>query len=61
MKATIKVKKDLYYKCMHCKTEIFWNTHKSLTFCKCKKISVDGCEYYVRINGNEEDYKVIHK
>ena len=48
-----KAKGETYYKCTHCGDEIFWNTHKKLTYCKCKKIWVDGCEYYVRIGGNE--------
>ena len=63
-----------YYKCTHCGDEIFWNTHKKLIECKCKKLWVDGCEDYacpvvnasrsttgVRIGGNEKDYEVIHK
>ena len=61
---TVKItttKKEIYYKCIHCGDEIYWNTHKNLTFCKCKKIAIDGCEYYVRINGNEGDYKIIKK
>jgi len=45
----------------HCGDEIFWNTHKKFTYCKCKKIWVDGCEDYVRIGGKEEDRKVITK
>ena len=49
------------YKCTHCGDEIFWNTHKKLVYCKCKKIWVDGCEDYVRVGGKEEDRKVIHK
>jgi len=56
-----KTKKETYYKCTHCGDEIFWNTHKKLTHCNCKKISVDGCEDYIRIGGNEEDRKVIKK
>ena len=56
-----KTKEETYYKCTHCGDEIFWNTHKKLTHCNCKKISVDGCEDYVRVGGNEGDYKVIHK
>jgi len=56
-----KTKEETYYKCTHCGDEIFWNTHKRLTHCNCKKISVDGCEDYVRVGGNEGDYKVIHK
>ena len=61
------------YKCTHCGDEIFWNTHKKLTYCKCKKIWIDSCEDFtpldmklsngvnVRIGGKEEDYKVIRK
>ncbi|MFH1233040.1 MAG: hypothetical protein V1649_00085 [Patescibacteria group bacterium] len=49
------------YKCAHCGDKIFWNTHKKFTYCKCKKIWVDGCEDYVRVGGNEGDYKVITK
>ena len=45
----------------HCGDEIFWNTHKKFTYCKCKKIWVDSCEDYIRIGGNEEDRKVIKK
>ena len=52
--------------------EIFWNTHKKFTYCKCKKIWVDSCEFtpldmklsngeIVRIGGKEEDRKIITK
>src|SRR3990167_5418334 len=54
-------KLETYYKCTHCGDEIFWNTHRKLTHCKCKKIWVDGCEDYVRVGGKEEDRKVIKK
>lgn len=54
-------KKEMYIKCNHCGDEIFWNTHKKLVRCKCEAISVDGCEYYVRINGNKGDYQTITK
>jgi len=60
-KTTLQSKKEIYYKCTQCGDEIYWNTHKNLTFCKCKRIAIDGCEYYVRINGNEGDYKIIKK
>lgn len=56
-----KTQKDLYYKCTHCGDEIFWNTHKKLTSCKCRAIYVAGCEDYVRVGGNESDYIVIKK
>jgi hypothetical protein len=56
-----KTKKETYYKCTHCGDEIFWNTHKKLTYCKCKKIWVDGCEDYIRIGGDKADYEKISK
>ena len=56
-----KTKKEIHYRCKKCGDEIYWNTHKKLVHCKCDKISVDGCEYYVRINGNEGDYKIIKR
>ena len=56
-----KTKENTYYKCTHCGDEIFWNTHKKLTYCKCKKIWIDSCEDYIRIGGKEEDYSVIKK
>lgn len=60
-KTTTSSKKETFYKCTNCGDEIYWNTHKNLTFCKCKKIAIDGCEYYVRINGDEKNYKIIKK
>ena len=66
-----KTKNGPYYKCTACLPaealtkeggdEIFWNTHKELIECKCKKMWVDGCEDYVRIGGTEKDYEVIYK
>ena len=56
-----KTKEETYYKCTHCEDEIFWNTHKKLIECKCKKIWVDGCEDYVQVGGTEKDYEVVHK
>lgn len=53
--------KEIYYKCKKCGDEIFWNTHRNLVYCKCEKISVDGCEDYVRIGGSETDYEVVEK
>ena len=58
-KITPPSKKEIYYKCTHCGDEIYWNTHKNLTFCSCKKIAIDGCQYYIRIIGSTGDYKVI--
>lgn len=60
-KITPPSKKEIHYKCARCGDKIYWNTHKKLTFCQCEKIAIDGCKYYVRINGNEDDYKIIKK
>jgi hypothetical protein len=53
------VKTDTYYKCKKCSDEIFWNTHKKYTTCKCGALAVDGCEDYVRLIGNEEDRETV--
>lgn len=53
--------KEVYIKCLKCNDEIYWNTHKKLTPCTCGAISVDGCEDYVRVTGNKEDYEEIQK
>lgn len=60
-KITVSSKKEIFYKCIHCGDEIFWNTHKKLVFCKCNKIGIDGCEFYIRVIGNDGDYKVVKK
>jgi hypothetical protein len=54
-------KTDTYYKCKKCGDEIFWNTHKKYTTCKCGALAVDGCEDYVRLIGNKEDWESIEK
>lgn len=56
-----KTKEETYYKCTHSGDEIFWNTRKKFTYCKCKKIWIDGYEDYVRIGGGKGDYEVITK
>ncbi len=57
----VKNKKETYIKCLKCSDEIFWNTHKQMTYCKCGTVAVDGCDGYIRIIGKEEDYKQIQK
>jgi Zn finger protein HypA/HybF involved in hydrogenase expression len=52
-------KKEIYIKCKKCGDEIYWNTHKKMTPCKCGAIEVDGCEDYLRVTGNKEDYEEI--
>jgi len=49
------------YKCTHCGDEIYWNTHKKMIMCKCGALGVDGCEFYVRLIGDEKDRKMIKK
>ncbi len=61
MKNLNKNKKAIYIKCTHCGDKIFGDTNKRLTPCKCGRISVDGCEDYIRINGDKKDYKIIQK
>jgi len=56
-----KQNKEAYYQCVHCKQEIYWNTHKAYVECKCGKIAIDGCEDYVRVIGNMDDLKIINK
>lgn len=36
------------------------DTDKKMTFCSCKAIAVDGCKYYTRIVGDQNDWKAIH-
>lgn len=56
-----KNKKETYIKCKKCGSEIYWNTHKKMVPCTCGAISVDGCEDYIRIGGNKENYEEVHK
>lgn len=55
------IKMEAYYKCKSCGDEIFWNTQKKMISCTCEKISVDGCEYYIRLIGDSEDFERIVK
>ena len=57
----VKTKKEVYWKCKKCGDEIYWNTHKKMTMCKCGALGVDGCEDYVRLIGNREDHEQIKK
>lgn len=59
--STQKDKKETYIKCVKCGDEIYYNTHKELVHCKCGAIWVDGCEDYVRMGGNREDFIQIQK
>ncbi len=61
VKEEIKNKKETYYKCKKCGGEIYWNTHKQLIHCKCGALGVDGCEFYVRLLGDEKNHEEIIK
>jgi len=56
-----KSKKELYYKCKKCGDEICWNTHKEYKQCSCGALALDGCEGYIRINGDAKDHRQILK
>ncbi|TSC91244.1 MAG: Uncharacterized protein G01um10142_59 [Parcubacteria group bacterium Gr01-1014_2] len=56
-----KIKKEVYWRCKKCGDEIYWNTHKKMIMCKCGALGVDGCEFYVRLIGNEADREEIKK
>lgn len=46
-------------RCKHCGTTLPDDTQKKLVYCRCKKIAVDGCEYYCRVIGDEKDWEDI--
>jgi len=55
-------KKETYkthYECLKCGDKLASDTNKKMIHCKCKVIAVDGCEFYVRIIGNEKDWKMV--
>ena len=56
-----KTSADTYYKCKKCGDEIYWNTHKNYTSCKCGALAIDGCEDYVRINGDKKNWEIVEK
>ena len=56
-----KTEKKICIKCKKCGDEIFGDTRKKMTDCKCGAIAVDGCEDYVRVIGDEGDYEEISK
>jgi len=59
--AEAETKKELYWKCKKCGDEIYSDTHKKLTYCKCGALGVDGCEDYVRLLGDEKNHEEIMK
>ena len=59
--AEVETKKEAYFKCKKCGDEIYWNTHKQVTYCKCGALGVDGCEDYVRLVGDKRDFEKVMK
>ena len=53
------IQKETYIKCKNCGAEIYWNTHRKMTPCKCGAISVDGCEDYIRVLGDKDGYTEV--
>lgn len=47
-----------YCICKKCEDNIPLNTYKELVYCSCKAIYVDGCEDYVRIGGDKDDFEL---
>lgn len=47
--------------CKKCSDEIYFNTHKKMTPCKCGAIEVDGCEDYVRVIGEMDNCEEVQK
>jgi hypothetical protein len=56
-----ETKVDACYKCKKCGDEIPGNTNKNLITCKCGALAVDGCEDYVRLIGDKEDWEALTK
>lgn len=59
MRTKVKSKKETYFKCKKCGDEIYWNTHKKYTKCRCGALAVDGCEFYIRIMGDKKDHTTV--
>ncbi len=61
MTTEIKSKGEIHYKCRKCGDEIYWNTSKKMVHCKCGALKVDGCEFYVRVIGDEADLEEVKR
>ena len=59
--AKVETKKEVYFKCKKCGDEIYWNTNKQMTYCKCGALGVDGCDDYVRLIGDKKNHEEIKK
>ena len=55
MPTKTKTKKEVYpVRYSEESNGVNWNTHKSMTYCKCGALGVDGCEFYLRLIGDEK-------
>lgn len=50
-----------YVECQKCGSRINVDTNSDLIWCACGAVGVDGNEYYSRILGEAEDWKVYRK
>lgn len=46
-------------RCTHCKDVVFSRSGYDFRECSCGKVAVDGGQNYLRISGEEGDFKVI--
>lgn len=53
------MEKKSWIKCVKCGSYINMDTDSLYTECACGAIAVDGNEYYTRIIGNSEDWRII--
>lgn len=56
-----KHKVEFYDRCKICGDEIYWNTHKKMVYCRCEALAIDGCEFYIRVIGDEKNHEIIRK
>lgn len=46
-------------KCLKCNDIITSNHRRDFRECSCKSVAVDGGDYFFRIIGNQEDWKIV--
>jgi hypothetical protein len=56
-----KTQKKIYWKCKTCGNEIYFDTGKVMTWCKCGAMGIDGCEHYTRIIGDKENFEMVER
>jgi hypothetical protein len=54
-------KAEIHIKCLMCGEEIEGDTNKKMIYCKCEAIGIDGCEHYIRVNGDSKNWKIVRR